>query len=138
MGAEGRIKEETGEVIINSDMQITTPTLCPAHRLSQQFQCGRPGLDGVLNGLDLHGHRRQHRLLQPVELIKATPRPTLDQPHKDSTHGLDVDALVTVEHQHLAAEQTAQRLDRLCLPCACRAVGVATKTHLHTWGDRQV
>ena len=51
-------------------------------------------LEAVLDGLDLHGHGREHRLLQPVELIEAAPRSALHQAHEDATHGLHVDALV--------------------------------------------
>ena len=50
--------------------------------------------EAVLDGLDLHGHGREHRLLQAVELIKAAPSSTLHQAHEDATHGLHVNALV--------------------------------------------
>ena len=54
-----------------------------------------------LNDLDLLADRGQHLLVQAVELIKAAPGSTLDQPHEDAPHALEVKLLVTVEHQDL-------------------------------------
>lgn len=50
-------------------------------------------LQRVLDGLDLHGDGRQHRLLQAVELVEAAPGAALDQAHEDPAHRLHVDAL---------------------------------------------
>lgn len=53
----------------------------------------------VLNGLDLHGHSRQHGFLQTIKLVEAAPSATLYQPHEDTTHRLHVDALHTHTHK---------------------------------------
>lgn len=47
-------------------------------------------LQGLLDGLDLLGHSRQHSLLETIELIKTAPRSHLAQTHKDTTHSLRV------------------------------------------------
>ena len=49
--------------------------------------------DGSLDGLDLHGDSREHRLLQPIELIEAAPGSTLHQPNEDTPHGLNINPL---------------------------------------------
>lgn len=61
--------------------------------LSQQITSPFVMFQGVLDGLNLHGDGRQDRFLQTVKLIKAAPRSTLQQAHKDPSHGLHIDAL---------------------------------------------
>ena len=91
-----------------------------------------------LDGLDLHGHGRQRLLLQPVELVKAAPGAALDQADEDATHGLDVDALVAVEHQDLPTQESAKSFDALGLSGACRAVGISAQPDPHRLGQGQV
>ena len=54
----------------------------------------------LLDGLDLLGDGREHPLFKTVELVKATPGSDLTQTDKDTTHGLEVKRLVTVEDQN--------------------------------------
>ena len=80
----------TNKLSHDGHMTLAIP---PAHLPAWQFFGGHPGPDGVLNGLNLYGHHRQHGLLQTVELIKAAPGTALDQTNEDATRGLDVQAL---------------------------------------------
>lgn len=64
-------------------------------------------------------------LLQPVELVEAAPRAALDQADEDAADRPRVDALVAVEHEHLAAQELSQCLHRLGLAGARRPVRVA-------------
>lgn len=47
-------------------------------------------------------------------------RTDLTKTNEDSTHGLEVKCLITVEHQHEAPQLVTQSFDRLCLASACR------------------
>ena len=73
-------------------------------------------LQGLLDGLDLLGHSREHPLLQAVELIKAAPRSHLAETDKDSTHGLQGDKKST---SALAIRQ------QLCWGSGCTGHGLA-------------
>ena len=59
-------------------------------------------LECLLDGLYLLGDSREHSFLQTVELIKASPGTDLAQTNEDTTHGLEVKCLITVEDQHKA------------------------------------
>ena len=74
-------------------LTVAWHTIATAHLPAQQLCGGCPGPDGGLDGLNLHGHSRQHGLLQTVELVKAAPGTALDQTNEDAPHGLDVQAL---------------------------------------------
>ena len=52
----------------------------------QQLTLGCPDPQRCLDGLNLHRDGREHRLLETVELIKASPSTTLDQTDKYPTH----------------------------------------------------
>lgn len=79
----------------NSDYLPNSKGAC---RISTYMPCH---CDGYLNDLDLLADSRQHLLIQTVEFIKAAPRPTLDQAHKDASHALEVKLLITIEHKDL-------------------------------------
>ena len=77
-------------------------------------------LQGLLDGLDLLGHGRQHTFLQTIELIKASPCSHLAQTNKDAAHGLEIECLITVEHQHKSSQLVAKSLYRLSLSSSSR------------------
>ena len=60
---------------------------------SKQLNGGQLTLEYSLYGLYLHGHSRQYRFLQTIELIKTAPGTTLHQTNEDTTQGLDINAL---------------------------------------------
>jgi hypothetical protein len=93
--------------------------------LAQQLQPLPLLLERSLDGLDLLRHCRQHLRLEPIEFVEAAPGPALDEPGKYAAHGLVVDSLVAVEDQNLPGQCLAERLDRLSLSCARRAVWIA-------------
>ena len=95
-------------------------------------------LDRVLDDLDRLRDLRELVGQQPVELVEAAPRAALDEADEDPPHRLGVDALVAVEDEHLPAEGAAERLDRLGLAGAGRAVRVAAVAHEHRLRERQV
>lgn len=93
--------------------------------LSQQITSLFVMFQGVLDGLNLHGDGRQDRFLQTVELIEAAPRSTLQQAHKDPSHGLHIDALQkkTNSFSHhwfsLAAALDGDQIREFMLPFVC-------------------
>ena len=67
-------------------------------------------LQCLLDGLDLLGDGRQHSLLQTVELIEAAPGSHLTQTDKDTSHGLEVKRLITVEDEDKATKLMTKSL----------------------------
>lgn len=76
----------------NFDPSITHP----AHLPLANLDAVGPLLQGTLDGLDKHGDGRQSGLLQPVELVKAAPRPAARQAGEDEAHRLGVHILQTI------------------------------------------
>ena len=68
-----------------------------------------------LNLSHLLGHHREDLDVDPVELIKASPGPTLSQPAEEFAHELVVEVLATIEHNALNAQGLAQVLGGLSL-----------------------
>ena len=68
---------------------------------AKEGELRRAALDRALDDLDLLRDRRQHLLVQPVELVEAAPGAALDQAGKDPPHRPVVDPFVAVEDQHL-------------------------------------
>ena len=95
-------------------------------------------LDCPLDNLDLLRDSRKLFFKETVELIEASPRAALYQTDEDSTHRLEVNALITIEHQHLTAKRLAEGFDRLSLSCACWSVRITSVTELHTEDERQI
>eukprot|EP00968_Pinguiococcus_pyrenoidosus_P012901 scaffold1154_cov310-Pinguiococcus_pyrenoidosus.AAC.33 len=100
-------------------------------RSAQQLDLPTPAFDGILDDLDLLRDGGQLILLEPIELVETAPRAALHQTDEHPSHGLEVDAFVTVLDQHLPAEGVAQRLDRLGFARAGRPVGISPKAVLH-------
>ena len=88
--------------------------------LSLFFEC-------LLDGLYLLGDGREHSLLQTVELIKASPGTDLAETNKDTTHGLEVKCLITVEDQHKATQLVTKGFHRLCLSSSSRTYRLIQK-----------
>ena len=91
-----------------------------------------------MDAQDLLRHRTEDALLQAVELIEATPRADLAQANKQASHGLEVEVLVAVEHQHEPSHAGAERLHALRLAGASRAEGAAAHAEVQRLGQCQV
>ncbi len=50
--------------------------------------------------LDLLRYSGEYFFIQTVEFIETTPRPTLDNSYKDSSHTLEVNCLIAIEYQY--------------------------------------
>jgi len=84
---------------INSVTPFSTSTRFithPAHLSLANLDAVGPLLQGALDGLDQHGDGRQSGLLQPVELVKAAPRPAAGQAGEDEAHRFGVHILQTI------------------------------------------
>lgn len=73
-----------------------------------QQECSHRTLSSCLSAdraylyqLDLLADCRQHILLQPIELIKASPSSTFNQSNEDTPDASEVKLAITVEYQHL-------------------------------------
>ncbi len=69
----------------------------------------------LLDTLDLLRDRREDTFLQSIELVETTPCSNSAETDKDTTHGLEVECLVTTEDNDKHAELNTERLDRLSL-----------------------
>mmetsp|Transcript_19355 Transcript_19355/g.46759 ORF Transcript_19355/g.46759 Transcript_19355/m.46759 type:complete len:417 (+) Transcript_19355:7106-8356(+) len=95
-------------------------------------------LESCLDRLDLLRDRREHLGLEAVELVEAAPRAALDKSREDAAHRLVVDPFVAVEHQHLARQRLAERLDTLSLPSTSRPIGVPPVPQVQALREGQV
>ena len=107
-------------------------------RFAQKLQLGLVLFDGPLDDLDLLRNSAQLVFFETIELVEAAPGAAEHQALENATHGLEVQAFITIEHQDLAAEGLPQRLHRLRLSGACRAVRVPAVAHVHGLGQGQV
>ena len=76
--------------------------------------------------------------MQPVELIKAAPRSTLDEADKNPAHGLDVDAFVAVEDENLSTKEAAEGFDRLSFSGSGGTVRTTSHSNSHGLSESQV
>ena len=51
----------------------------------------------LLDGLDLLGYRTENTLFKSIKLVETAPCPYLTETNEDTTHGLEVERLVTAE-----------------------------------------
>ena len=119
-------RDEDARVLVNIDVFPEE-----SHGIQSRLERG-------LDGLNLRRHRGEHLLFQAVKLVETTPRTALEQAGEDATHGLEVELLVAVEHQHLSAHSLTQRLDRFRLARARGSVRVTPVPEVHALRQRQV
>ena len=85
--------------------------------LANKFDLGvrvlSEGRETLLDTLDLLCDSRQDTLLETVELIETAPGSDLTQTNENTTHGLEVESLVTAENEDESTELHAKCLDGL-------------------------
>lgn len=75
------------------------------------------GSQAMLYDQDLLRNSWQYSFLESVELIKATPCTYLTKTYEDSSHGLEIEAVVTVEDQYVSSKTAAKHFNRLSFSC---------------------
>ena len=82
----------------------------------------------LLDRLNLLRDGTEDALFQTIELIEASPCTDLTESDEDTTHGLEVERLVTAEDQDEPPELDTESLDRFRLACEDREVGTNARS----------
>lgn len=71
----------------------------------------------LLDSLNLLRHSTKNTLFETIELVETTPGTDLTKTDEDTTHGLEVERLVTTEDKDEATELYTESLDRFRFAC---------------------
>ena len=99
------IRNETERTCVLVHLQLSTNHLNLRIRILDIL------LESDLDILDLLRNGGQNPLLQTIELVETTPSTNLTDTQKDPTHRLEIECVVTAEHERESSELDTQRLD---------------------------
>ena len=109
----GRLERPTRDedASVLRDLELTTD------ELDLGIGIGDACTESKLDALNLLRDGREDALLQPVELVEATPSSDLAQSYEDPAHRLEVECLVATEDENETTKLNSERLDRFGFAC---------------------